>query len=169
MVAGVTLSFVGLATFLLMPTFVESKVSDLVSAVVSLGNTLASLVSPLWIRRLSWRLVTLVTVGGLLAGNVAALYIHALVPFIVLQGIAGLCGGSLYSLSLTVLSDCRHPHRYFAYAIGAQTMCQMAGLYAGPFLIRHGGVNALLGLFSGLCLIGLPLVRFVPADGHVRG
>ena len=73
MVAGVLLSTVGLATFLLMPTFVEAVVTDLhyterqvgiVSAVVSLGNMLASLVAPLWIRRHSWRMVAAVTVGG---------------------------------------------------------------------------------------------------------
>jgi predicted MFS family arabinose efflux permease len=177
MIAGVTLSCVGLATFLIMPTFVESVVTDLgyteqqvgiVSAVLGLGTTLASLISPLWIRRLSWRMVALATLGGLLAANVAALYIHALIPFIALQGLVGFCGGSLYSLSLTVLSDCRHPHRYFAYAIGAQTMYEVAALFAGPLLIHRGGVNAMLELFGALCLLGLPLVRFVPAQGHTR-
>ena len=74
-VAGVLLSTVGLATFLLMPAFVEAIATDLhyseqqvgiVSAVVSLGNTLSSLVAPLWIRRYSWRIATLATVCGLL-------------------------------------------------------------------------------------------------------
>lgn len=177
MVAGVLLSTVALATFLLMPTFVEAVVTTLgytekqvgiVSAVVSLGTTVASLASTLWIRRFRWRIVALMMLGGLLVANGASMFIHALVPFIVLQGFVGFCGGSLYSLSLTVLSDCRHPDRYFAYAIGAQTLYEVAGLFAGPFLILRGGVNAILGLFVALCVVGLVLIRFLPAQGHAR-
>jgi predicted MFS family arabinose efflux permease len=85
-----------------------------------------------------------------------------------LQGIVGFCGGSLYSLSLTVLSDGRRPDRYFAYAIGAQTIYQIFGLMAGPFLIHHGGVNAMLLLFVGLGVLGLLLVGFLPVHGRVH-
>ena len=176
-VAGVLLSTVGLATFLLMPAFVEAIATDLhyneqqvgiVSAVVSLGNTFSSLLAPLWIRRYSWRIATLVTVSGLLVGNVGAMFIHGLVPFIVLQGLIGLCGGSLYSLSLTILSDCRHPDRYFAYAIGAQTLYEVAGLYAGPWMMHHGRAGAVLGLFAARALLGLLLVSCVPSHGHAH-
>jgi predicted MFS family arabinose efflux permease len=176
-VAGVLLSAVGLATFLLMPAFVEAIATDLryteqqvgiVSAVVSLGNTVSSLLAPLWIRRCSWRSATLVAVSGLLVGNVGAMFLHAFMPFIVLQGLIGLCGGSLYSLSLTILSDCRRPDRYFAYAIGAQTLYEVAGLYGGPWMMHHGGVGAILALFAALAVVGLLLVRFVPAHGHAH-
>ena len=85
-----------------------------------------------------------------------------------MQGIVGFCGGSLYSLSLTVLSDGRRPDRYFAYAIGAQTIYQIFGLMAGPFLIHHGGVNAMLLLFVGLGVLGLLLVGFLPVHGRVH-
>jgi predicted MFS family arabinose efflux permease len=91
---------------------------------------------------------------------------HGLIPFLALQGIGGLFGGSLYSLSLTVLSDGRRPDRGFAYAIGAQTIYQIFALVAGPFMIHHGGVNAMLGLFSGLCVLGALLVPFLPGHGR---
>ena len=94
--------------------------------------------------------------------------VHEFAAFVLLQGIAGFCGGSLYSLSLTVLSDGRRPDRYFAYAIGAQTVFQIFGLVAGPFLIHHGGVNAMLLVFIALCAVGLPLVKFVPAHGRTQ-
>jgi predicted MFS family arabinose efflux permease len=170
-------AIVAIATFLLMPTFIEAAVADLryteqqvgiLSSVLSLGMTLAALISTLWIRRSSWQLVASIALVGLLVANGAAMHVHQITLFIALQGIAGFCGGSLYSLSLTVLSDGRRPDRYFAYAIGAQTVYQIAGLGAGPFLIRHGGVNAILALFVALCILGLLLVRFVPAHGHVQ-
>jgi predicted MFS family arabinose efflux permease len=177
MVAGVTFSFVAIATFLLMPTFIEAAVADLkyteqqvgmLSSVLSLGMTLAAVVSTTWIRRSSWRLVASIALIGLLVANGGGMLVHQLVPFIALQGIAGFCGGSLYSLSLTILSDCRRPDRYFAYAIGAQTVYQIGGLVAGPFLIGYGGVNAVLALFGALCVLALPFVKLVPAHGRTH-
>jgi MFS family permease len=176
MVAGVTLSTVAIATFLLMPQFVEAAVADLryteqqvgiLSSVVMVGSTLAALAASLWIRRSSWRLVASITLIGLLVANGASMVLHRPVWFIALQGVGGFCGGSLYSLSLTILSDCRRSDRYFAYSVGAQTMYQVFGLIAGPFLIHHGGVNAMLTLFIALCVLGLLFVRFVPVHGRI--
>ncbi len=176
MVAGVTLSTVAIATFLLMPQFVEAAVADLgyteqqvgiLSSVVMVGSTLAALAASLWIRRSSWRLVASITLVGLLLANAASMVLHGPAWFIALQGVGGFCGGSLYSLSLTILSDCRRSDRYFAFAVGAQTMYQVFGLIAGPFLIHHGGVNAMLTLFIALCVLGLLFVRFVPVHGRI--
>ncbi len=177
MVAGVTLSTVAIATFLLMPQFVEAAVADLryteqqvgiLSSVVMVGSTLAALAASLWIRRSSWRMVASITLLGLLLANGASMVLHGPAWFIALQGIGGFCGGSLYSLSLTILSDCRRSDRYFAYSVGAQTMYQVFGLIAGPFLIHHGGVNAVLMLFVALCVLGLCFVPFVPGHGRIH-
>ncbi len=175
MIAGVCLSVVGFATFLLMPQFIEAAVADLgyseqqvgnLSAVVSVGSTLAAIAAVLWIRSSSWRWAGALALAGLLASNVLSMFVHGFEGFIALQGIAGFCGGSIYSLSLTVLSDGRHPQRYFAYAIGAQTTYQIVGLAAGPALIHHGGVNAILVVFTGLGVLGLVLIGGMPAHGR---
>jgi MFS family permease len=178
MVAGVSLSVVGLATFLLMPQFIEAAVADLryteqqvgiLSAFVMIGETLAAVAASVWIRRSSWRAVAVAALVGLLVANGASIAVHALIPFIALQGVGGFCGGSLYSLALTMLSDGRRADRYFAYAIGAQTVYQIFGLLAGPFMIEHGGVNTMLALFIGLCVLGLLLVSWVPVHGRIPG
>jgi predicted MFS family arabinose efflux permease len=177
-VAGTALSVVGFATFLLMPQFIEAAVADLryteqqvgiLSSAVMVGSTFAAVAASLWIRRSSWRLVASIALIGLLVANGASMVAHGFAAFVALQGIGGFCGGSLYSLSLTVLSDGRRPDRYFAYAIGAQTVYQIFGLVAGPFLIHHGGVNAMLALFVALCVVGLRLVRYVPVHGRIQG
>jgi MFS family permease len=171
--ACVLLSFIGIATFLLMPQLVEAVVTDLhfrerdagwMSSGVMLGSTVAAALSGIWIRRVSWRIAAGVAVSGQLLSNVAALFLHDPVIFIALQTLVGFFGGSLYSLSLTILSDGRRADRNFAYSIGAQTVYQVVGLFAGPALIRDGA-NATLLLFVGLCVLGLACVAWVPHRG----
>jgi predicted MFS family arabinose efflux permease len=174
--AGVVLSVVAIATFLLMPQFIEAAVSDLhytegqvgvLSALLLGGTTIASAIASLWVRRLSWRTAAALVLAALLIANVASMFCHALLPFFVLQSLVGFCGGSLYSLSLTVLSDGRRPGRGFAYAIGAQTLYQVFGLAAGPWMLHHGGMNAVLGLFTALCVAGAFMVAFLPRHGRM--
>lgn len=175
-VAGVTLSVVSIATFLLLPQFIEAVVSDLgyseraaglLSAVLNVGSTGASVLASVWIRRSSWQRLASWALAGMLAAYGASMASHAIVAFIALEGVIGFCGGSVYSLALTVLSDTRHPDRYFAYAVGAQTVYQIVGLVAGPFLIHHGGANAFLTSFAALAALGLAFVRRIPAHGRV--
>ncbi len=174
-IAGGALSVVAIATFLLLPPFIEAAVSDLgysegqagiLSALIMGGSTIASVGASLWVRRTSWRVAASLALLGLLFANAASMFFHGLFPFLALQSLGGFCGGSLYSLSLTVLSDGQRPARGFAYAIGAQTLYQVFGLMAGPFLMRHGGMNAILGLFSALCVAGSLLVGFLPRQGR---
>ena len=174
--AGAALSVVSIATFLLLPQFVEASVVDLhfteaqvglLSALNLGGTTISSVASVLWVRRCSWRMAASLGLLGLLAVNVASMFCHGLVAFLALQGVVGLFAGSLYSLSLIVLSDCQRPDRGFAYAIGAQTVYQIFALVAGPFMIHHGGVNTMLALFSGLCVGSAMLVAYLPAHGRI--
>jgi DHA1 family inner membrane transport protein len=170
-VSGVVLNVVAIATFLLEPQFIEAATRSLhfgegqvgiVAAAMMAGSTLASLAAPLWVRRVPWRLAAAVTLLGLLTANLASMLFHEFIPFCVLQGLAGIFGGSLYSLSLIVLSDSRNPDRGFAYAVGAQTLYQVLGLAGGPWLIRIGGMNAMLVLFAALCVLGMLVVAFLP-------
>ena len=174
--AGAALSVVSIATFLLLPQFVEAAVVDLhfterqvglLSALNLGGTTISSVASVLWVRRCSWRVAASLGLLGLLAVNGASMFCHGLVSFLALQAVVGLFAGSLYSLSLIVLSDCQRPDRGFAYAIGAQTVYQIFALVAGPFMIHHGGVNTMLGLFSGLCVASALLVAYLPAHGRI--
>ena len=103
--AAVTLNVVAMiATFLLQPQFVEAAVTDLkftegqagiVAAVLMAGSTVASLVACLWVRPTQWRIAASVALLGLLVANLASMLIHRLEVFCALQGVAGLCGGSL--------------------------------------------------------------------------
>ena len=170
-------SVVGLATFLLLPPFVEAAVTDLhftepqigvLSALMMSGQTAANLLAAQWVRRAGWRVAATSALVGLLLANAGSMFWHAFAGFAALQCLGGFFGGSLYSLLLTVLSDSRRPDQGFAYAIGAQTMYQVVTFFAGPFLTRHGGVDAFLWLFIALCAAALLLVAWLPVHGRAR-
>jgi predicted MFS family arabinose efflux permease len=102
----------------------------------------------------------------MLVANAASVLAGGFAAFATLQAIVGFFGGSLYSLSLTVLSDGRHPDRNFGLSLAAQVSFQVFGLLAGPAIARHGGIDALLWLFAGLCALGLVLVPMLPPHGR---
>ena len=175
--AGVCLSVIGCAAFLILPQLVAAAAADLrfsdrqlgfLSAMLMAGSALSAVVSTFWVRRLSWRRVAVLAALGVVATNVVACYVHAAWPFMILQCLSGFFGGSLYSLSLTVLSDTRDADRHFGYAVAAQAAFQVAGLVAGPRLVGLGGINAFLYLFIGLNAAALLLVPLLPVAGHDR-
>ncbi len=88
-------------------------------------------------------------------------------PFYLLQALAGFFAGSLYSLSLTILSDGENPDRNFGIAVAAQVILQMSGLLLGPALLHLAGINSLLGLLAILSVLSLPLTVPLPERGRV--
>lgn len=178
MLAASFLSCLGLGTFLLLPTLVAAAASDpglhfnewqlgILSAVLSAGTMVAGLMAPFWIRTVSWRRAALWAILGLVGANGTALRVHDFPGFCLLQGMVGFFGGSLYSLSLTVLSDAKRPDRAFTCAIGAQTLYQAIALVAGPFLMAAGGMNGVLLFFAGLSASGLLFVGVLPGHGRM--
>lgn len=173
--ATVVLSVIAVATFLVLPQFVTAAVEDLhfserqaglLSAFLMSGTAVAALAAGGWVRRVHWRWAAGIALCGLVVTNLASLRWHGVVPFMALQCAAGFFGGSLYSLCLTMLSDSHHPDRNFGYSVAAQVAFQVIGLLTGPALIRHGGVNALLELFTAMSAIGLLLAVRLPSAQH---
>lgn len=181
--AGVALSTIAMMTFLVLPQFVEAAVGNLgyserevgiLSSLIMAGSTIASLAASAWVRRLAWRRAALMALLGLFAANGASLFFHAFAPFAALQLLGGFFGGSLYSLALTVLSDGRHPDRNFGFSLAAQVTFQIVGLLAGSALTRDHGINGLIALFAGLCILGIAPALSLPVrargrDGSVHG
>jgi predicted MFS family arabinose efflux permease len=172
--AGVTLSIIGGATFLLLPLFLEAVAVDLrftepqlgiVSALVATGATVANVAASLWMRRSAWRKAAWLSLLGLIATCVGSMFCRGFPAFSTLQFLGGLCSGSLYSLSMTALSDTRRPIRAFVYATAVQTAYQVFGLVAGPFLIHHG-IRGVLWLLTGLCAGGTLAISSLPRHGR---
>jgi MFS family permease len=172
--AAVALSVIGSAAFLILPQLIEAAVADLhfsdqqvgfLSSLLMLGSTVSAVAATFWVRRLSWRRAALTAAVGLLGTNLTSLVYHAAWPFMLLQCLSGFFGGSLYSLSLTVLSDSRHADRHFGFAVAAQVAFQVVGLLIGPALLRAAGMNAFLTAFLLLNVLAAALVPLLPVGG----
>src|SRR6185437_4909136 len=90
---------------------------------------------------------------GMVASYGLSMVFHQRLPFYLMQALAGFFAASLYSLSLTILSDGEKPDRNFGIAIAAQVILQMSGLLLGPALLHFAGINSLLGLLGILSVL----------------
>jgi MFS transporter, DHA1 family, inner membrane transport protein len=174
--AAIGLSVFGMASFLLMPLMVASAIQSLhysdrqvgvLASLLAMGTMVSAVAAGFWVRRVSWHLAACFSLLGLFASSAASILFHGSWPFLTAQCLSGFFGGSLYSLALTVLADGRHPDRSFGFSVSAQVGFTVAGLLAGPSLLRVGGINAVLSLVGGLCLVGLALVPALPTHGRV--
>ena len=172
---AVVFSFVSMAGFLVLPQLVEGVVTSLhfsarqvgwLSAVSAAGSMVSALAATLWVRRVSWRRAACLTLAGIALANVVAMSWHRAAVFFPAEFFAGICGGSLYSLALTILSDGTRPDRSFGYAVATQVAFQVVGLAAGPWVLRTGGLNGLLAVFALLAVLTLALVRIIPRAGR---
>ena len=165
-----------MASFLVLPLLVDGAMQSLhysdqqvgvLSSLVSVGVTVSAVVAGFWVRRVSWRLAASVALTGVLASAAVSMAFKNPWPFLTAQCLGGFFGGSLYSLALTVLADGSRPDRSFGFSVAAQVAFQVAGLLAGPSLLRFRGLDAVLGLFAALAITGLALVAALPPHGRV--
>jgi MFS family permease len=172
--AAVALSVIAVSPFLILPLFVEGVVADLhytqsqvgfFSALVGLGSMISALAAGIWVRRVRWHATARLALAGLLVASAISLRFHERAPFLLAMLLAGLAGGALYSLALTVLSDGANPDRNFGFSVAGQVAFQVAGLLLGPSLLRWQGINGLLLVILAISAAGWLLVRPLPADG----
>lgn len=171
----VSLNVVGVATFDVMPTMVEGAQQSLrftagevgsLSALIMGGSAVGSMIAKYWVRRLIWPTAARAALYGIVAANGLSIFFHGRGIFFFLQFAVGFFSGSLYSLTLTTLSDGEQPDRDFGIVIAAQVAFQAIGLYAGPGLLRLGGIDALLAAFVAISAAGLLIAGRVPLRGR---
>ncbi len=171
--AAIGVSFIAVASFLILPLLVgevvhslgfSEKQVGLFASVVMLGSTLSAALAAIWVRRIDWHKALLLTLTGLIAGNTISIFVDQFLPFLIAQLMVGFCGGAAYSLALTALSDGDKPDRNFGFSIAAQVLFQVIGLVAGPYLAALGGIDALLVSLVILDLVALSLLRWFPAN-----
>lgn len=169
------LNVVAVAEFCILPTVVagtqlslnfSAREVGVLSALFMAASVIGSTLSKFWIRRVSWPAAARLTLLGMAAANALCLVFHEREAFLALQCVAGFFGGSLYSLTLTVLADGKTPDRDFGIVIAAQVVFQGGGLMAGPLLLRTGGINAVLTLFIVLCAASLFVTGLLPIRGR---
>jgi predicted MFS family arabinose efflux permease len=127
---------------------------------------LGSVLTKYWVRRMPWPVAVRIALAGIVLGNALSIVLHGRDSFMAMQFLAGFFAGSLYSQTLTILSDGENPDRDFGILIAAQVAFQAIGIWAGPPLLRISGVDAILGALVILTASGFLVAGLVPLRGR---
>lgn len=125
------------------------------------GITLASMLAPLWARRIDWRRAAGIALSLVIVGNVVSAFINELTPLLATRLVTGIGEGMASSLALVILSDTRNPDRGFALAIAAPIFVGLLAFQAlPPLVIRFGypGVVLSLAVMAACFLLLTPLL-----------
>ena len=143
--------------FAMMPVLVGGMadrfaLDDLQSGLVATAYfstyALVALTSPLWIRRWNWRLMTVLGFVVMFASLGLALIAPSYVTARLAVAASGLGAGVLFPVSLTLVSDMKHPERAYAIKIAVEQLVP-----AGLLIVLSTGVFLASGLNGTLIAI----------------
>ena len=176
--SGVVLSALGAMFYNLLPMFLgvaqdyrelDNRDIGVVGSLFFAGGTLTTSTAFFWIRRVNWRLVTLVSlpVGSLallLAGYSQS---HALLMLCMF--IAGGAFSTVYGIGATVLGDTSNPARWYGLKISAEAMLGAILLFLLPdtLISNHGFMGMMVGMVLAVVLLA-PAVGWLPCTGHTQ-
>jgi predicted MFS family arabinose efflux permease len=130
------------------------------------GVALACIVSVLWIRRLNWRHLVLLSSLALTADFLMLTLVNQFFVSLVCMVVAGLLAGSGYAVIIVCLGDTREPARNFALAFLCQSLVGTLVSYTLPQLSTLGdGFDITLLLLAGFSLCAAPLSLWLPSAG----
>ncbi len=176
--AGIGMSAVGALFYNLLPLFLGAAQDyrglsnpqlGLVSAAYFVGFTLATLTAFFWIRRASWRNVSLavlpVAALSLLCAVIASDYAWLLVTVF----LAGAALSVVYGIGTTTLGDTSRPARWYGMKIAAEAGTGAVLLLFLPALvISRWGLGGIIITMVAVVVLFMPLGLLLP-HGGVKG
>jgi predicted MFS family arabinose efflux permease len=174
-VAALALSVTGVLMFKVLPLLVGAAADQfhlgprelgLLASSDLVGITIASLLAPLWVRRVDWRKAGLLALAIVAAGNVASAFAPSLTVLLGLRVFTGLGEGMASGLALVILSDTRHPDRAFALAVAAPILVGLLAFQAMPPLAQAWGYDGVVLALAGLAVAFALLMPALPARGR---
>ncbi|WP_028696413.1 MFS transporter [Pseudomonas cremoricolorata] len=142
----------------------ENQLGNLALA-MNLGFGLLGLASLLWVRRVSWRVIS----------ALSSLLVIAMVLYVVLEpsfealflvmALAGAGTGALYALAMTIFGDSSQPERAFGFKLGIETVPGALLLVLLPVAVMPvwGFHGMLLTIALSMLLMGIVPLAWVPA------
>lgn len=173
--SAVVLSALGAMFYNLLPLFLgvaqdyrglDNQSVGLLSSMFFAGYTLTTSTAFFWIRRISWRLVTLL---ALVVGSFALLVAgysqnHSLLMFCIF--IAGGAFSTVYGIGATVLGDTSNPARWYGVKISAEAMLGTVLLFLlpGTLISSYGFMGMMAGMVLAVVLLA-PALSWLPRSG----
>lgn len=173
--SAVVLSAIGALFYNLLPMFLgvaqdyrelDNRSIGLLSSMFFAGYTLTTSSAFFWIRRINWRVVTII---ALFLGCVALLWAgytqnHAVLMLCIF--IAGCAFSTVYGIGTTALSDTSNPARWYGLKISAEALLGAILLFVlpGTLISSHGFMGLMSGMVLAVLLL-LPALSWLPKAG----
>ena len=130
------------------------------------GIAVASVLAPLWVRRVDWRHAALAALMLVVCGNLASTIADKFELLLLVRFITGLGEGTATGLALVILSDTRDPDRSFGLAVGAPVVVGLVGFQVLPPVVDRWGFDGLMIVFAGLAALIASVTQRLPARGR---
>lgn len=178
-VAGLAISIIGALIYNLLPLFLGSAqdsrgLSDAqlgnLSASYFIGWSLAPIPMFFWIRRVSWRTVTMFVLPLIIVGLLASVLYKSQPALFISILAAGGGLGVLYGIGATSLGDTTHAARWFGIKIALEGMAgAVLFLFLPVMIVQPYGFKGLIYAVCGVIALMTPLLLFLPAQGIKGG
>jgi predicted MFS family arabinose efflux permease len=137
-----------------------------ISSAFFLGYNAVTIWAFFWIRRWSWRVVTLVALPVALLGLLAGAWVQSYALLLLTTVVAGGGFAAIYGIGTTVLADTSNPARWYGVKIAAEAFPGAVLLFILPTTLipAHGFAGAAYGIVITALLLS-PLLLTLPAQG----
>jgi predicted MFS family arabinose efflux permease len=172
--AAMLIHLAGPSVFVLQPMVVQGLVEQLGFSAAEAnfamfveggGKAVASLALIALVSRVSWRVLLVVALVTIIAGNLTSMFIRDHTAFLVVRSLTGAAAGLIVPLSYATIGLTPRADRNFGL-MWVVLFCYAGAAFAViPELVRFAGVNAMFAFFAGLGAAGLLLVRYMPVSG----
>jgi predicted MFS family arabinose efflux permease len=174
--SAVFLSAIGAMFYNLLPMFLgvaqdyrelDNQSIGLLSSMFFAGYTLTTSTAFFWIRRVNWKIVTLL---ALIIGSMALILAGFSRSFTVLMICIFIAGGAfstVYGIGATALGDTGNPARWFGLKISAEAMLGAVLLFLlpGTLISSFGFKGMMIGMVVAVLVLA-PALYWLPKTGH---
>ena len=175
--SAVALSAIGAMFYNLLPMFLgvaqdyrelDNRAIGLLSSMFFAGYTLTTSTAFFWIRRVNWRMVTVI---ALITGALALLlagYSQSHVLLMICIFVAGGAFSTVYGIGATALGDTSNPARWFGLKISSEALLGaiLLLLLPGTLIASHGFMGLMAGMVLAVVILA-PALSWLPAAGQV--
>ena len=173
--SALVLSAIGALFYNVMPLYLgtaqDSRGLDnsqigFISSAFFLGYNLVTITAFYWIRKLSWRLITVVCAPIAALGLYASTLTEAYGMLLLATAIAGGAFAALYGVGTTILSDTSNPTRWYGLKIAAEGLVGAVLMLLLPSMLvsRFGFDGMVAGILLTMAVLA-PELLLLPARG----
>ncbi len=173
--SAIVLSALGAMFYNILPLFLGTAqdfrgLSDSAAGILSssfyLGFTLTAMTAFFWIRKFSWRAITLLAVPVAIAAMVFAGFAGSYLLMLFGVFVAGGAFSVLYGIGTTMLSDTSHPARWYGLKIAAEAGIGVVLLAVLPgAVIAKWGFEGFMVALAVTVLLVSPMLVGLPVHG----